>query len=167
MTSQPSVPDKPAQPPAVARPRRWDPFALFDEMREEMARLFDFGWPLARPAGRPLAPGFTWAPRMDVFEKDGQLVVKAEVPGVSKDDIRITVQDGDLVIEGERKSESEVKEDAYYRLERSYGSFYRRLALPTGVNPDAITAEYKDGVLEVRIPKAETPEPAAKRIPIS
>jgi HSP20 family protein len=90
---------------------------------------------------------------MDVFEKDGKLHVRAELPGVKKEDIQVLYDRGELQIKGERKSESEVKEEDYYRCERSYGSFFRRLPLSFEVEPDAIEANYKDGILEIGIPK--------------
>ena len=112
-----------------------------------------------------LAPT-TWMPSVDVYEKDGNVVVKAELPGMKKEDIDITLDQGDLVIRGERKAESEVKEQDYYRLERCYGSFYRRIPLPFEVKPDQITASYTDGVLEVRIPKPPQEQPQPQKIPL-
>jgi HSP20 family protein len=141
-----------------ARPRRRDAFDLSGDWQDEMRRYWAEAWPLAPLAfrralagtGQPSAP---WAPRADIFEKDGAIVVKAELPGVKKEDIAITLDEGDLVIRGERKAEHEVKEDAYYRMERTYGSFQRRLPLPGGVDPEQVEASYADGVLQVRIPK--------------
>jgi HSP20 family protein len=146
--------------------RRWDPFDMLEEMRADLARFWGEGWPFLRMPAPARLGGMAWAPRMDVFEKNGDLVVKAELPGMAKDDIHVSVDDGALVIQGERKSESEVKDEAYYRIERSYGAFYRRLPLPPSVKPEAITAEYKDGVLEVHVPKPAEAESKAKPIPI-
>jgi HSP20 family protein len=106
-------------------------------------------------------------PSTDVYEKDGNLVVKAELPGMKKEDIEVTLDQGDLVIRGERKAESEVTEEDYYRLERSYGSFYRRLPLGFHVTAEQIAASYHDGVLEVRIPKPKQEQPQAKKIPVA
>lgn len=109
------------------RLRLWDPAEMF----EEMTRFWGEAWPVAlRPLTWPLrrlteAP--TWLPRMDVYERDDTLVVKAELPGVKKEDTEVTLERGDLIIRGERKAEQEVKEENYYRLERTYGSFFRRL----------------------------------------
>jgi HSP20 family protein len=99
---------------------------------------------------------------MDVYEQAGALVVKAELPGVKKEEIEITLEEGDLVLRGEHQAETEVKEEAFYRMERSYGSFYRRLPLAGDVKPEQITATLTDGVLEVRIPK---PAEEAKTTP--
>lgn len=162
-----------AAAPVKAEPRRmgrWDPLQVFDELQEEMARLFGgvplalrpFAWPRPR-LGQPTT---AWAPRMDVYEKNGTLIAKAELPGVKKEDIEITLEAGDLVIRGERKTESEVKEEAYYRMERTYGSFYRRLPLPFEVAPEAITATFADGILEVRVPRPTQPKPEARKIVI-
>ena len=153
------------------RLRRWDPFEMFDDLQEEMARLWGQAFPLMpRPVSRPLrrmaqAPTM-WTPSVDVYEKDGNLVVKAELPGMKKEDIEVALDQGDLVIRGERKAESEVKEENYYRVERAYGSFYRRIPLPFEVKPDQITASYNDGVLEVRIPRPAQERPQPQRIPL-
>jgi HSP20 family protein len=152
--------------------RRRDPFEMFEGFQDEMARLWSqswpFGsWPLARRA-MPMPEGDAlWAPKVDVFEKNGDLVVKAEVPGAKKEDIEVTLDDGTLVIKGEKKSESEVKEESYYRMEQSYGSFFRRLALPFETTADQVKATYAEGVLEVHIPKpASEPKETPKSITI-
>lgn len=147
---------------------RWDPFEMLDAMQEEMARFWSqaWPWPLGRSFRRAAAEMAPWAPRMDVYEKDNNLVVKAELPGVKREDIEVTLDGNDLEIKGERRAESEVEEENYYRMERSYGSFYRRLPLPFEVKPEQIEASYTDGVLEVRIPKPAEQKPQAQKIPI-
>ena len=155
-----------------ARPRRREAFDLFGDWQPEMRRYWADVWPLAPLAFRRTLAGTgqlptPWTPRADVFEKDGAIVVKAELPGVNKEDIAITLDDGDLVIRGERKAEHEVKEDAYYRMERTYGSFQRRLALPAGVEPEKIEASYADGVLQVRIPKPAECKPEPQQIKVA
>lgn len=134
---------------------RWNPFALLDELQDEMARLWSRpmgGLPAMRPS-RLLAQLPMGSPRLDVFEKDGYFVVKADVPGVKNEDIQVDLEDGDLVIQGESRSEHEVKDEQLYRLERTTGRFYRRVPLPFEANPGQIEAGLKDGVLEIRIPK--------------
>jgi len=154
------------------RPRRWDPFAMFNEFESEMDRMlggrFPFMQPLFRGVSRAGRSDQGWAPSADIYEKDGNLVVKAELPGVDRNDVSVTVENGDLVVQGERHSDEEVKEEDYYRMERFTGTFYRRFALPEGVDEDRISAEYKDGVLEVRIPKPSGDEehPTRKSIEI-
>jgi HSP20 family protein len=106
-------------------------------------------------------------PRVDVVEKDNTMVVTAELPGVMKDDVHVEVRDGALVIHGETRSEHEDKDHDYVRMERSYGSFYRRIPLDFDVTPDQITATLKDGVLEVRIPEPSNPKGKGAEIPIS
>jgi HSP20 family protein len=166
MAEQTLAPAKPAENGL----RRRDPWDMLETLREDMERLWGQFWPLPmiRPERRPAATtGTAWTPRLDVFEKNGNLVVKAELPGVTKDDIKVNlVQDG-LEIHGERKTESEVKEEDYYRMERSYGSFYRRLPLGFDIKADKIKATFTDGVLEVTIPKPAAVEPAAKQIKVS
>jgi HSP20 family protein len=165
--------DTPAKSVATtteSRPRRWDPLSMLTELESEMDRLFGRRLPFMQPLRRYTGSlGGGWAPSTDVFEKNGEIVVKAELPGVAKEDIDISVDRGGLVIKGERKAEDEVKDEDYYRMERFSGSFYRRFPLPEGVDEDSITADYHDGVLEVHVPKPtghdDTPE--AKKITIT
>ena len=106
-----------------------------------------------------------WTPAFDVSETDGELIVKAEVPGMDKKDINITVSDGMLTIKGEKKAETEVNEEDYHLRECSYGSFHRSISLPPNVNPQKIEASFDDGVLEVTLPKAA--EVKAKKVSVS
>ncbi|MDI6712612.1 MAG: Hsp20/alpha crystallin family protein [Anaerosomatales bacterium] len=131
---------------------RWDPFGELMSIQREMDRLFGrlgFGR-LAESTASEVA----WMPRIDVKSTGDDMVVYAELPGMSKDDISVEVTDGVLTIKGERKAETEKKEEGWLIRERSYGAFERSLALPEGVEPEKITADYKDGVLEVHVPKA-------------
>lgn len=110
-----------------------------------------------------------FTPAVDVYRKGDELVTKIEVPGVDPEkDISVTVEEGDLVIRGERKHAEEVREDDYYRMESSYGAFERRTPLPEGVKEDDIKAEYNDGILEVHVPapKEALAAPKAKSIPV-
>jgi HSP20 family protein len=129
-------------------PRR-DFFGLSD-MREEMDRL----WEAMVGRGRPFQyfNRMQQIPVVDVFEKDGQLHIRAEVPGIEAQDVQIEVEDGSLLISGEKKEEKEVKEENYYRAERSYGKFSRRLPLPKHANPERAEARFKDGILEIDMP---------------
>ena len=111
----------------------------------------------------------TFVPATDVYERKGDLIVRAELPGVdATKDVKVRVEDGALVITGERHRKEEIQDEDFYRMETSYGVFTRRVPLPEGIDEDTITAEYKDGVLEVLVPKAakplETPKP--KEIPV-
>lgn len=160
MTEQTTLPAKKANGTVT----KWDPFEMFDAFQEEMDRFWRRPWAalptmFSRPAGQPTV----WAPRLDVFEKDNTLVVKAELPGVKKEDVHVELDNGTLVIKGETKAESEAKQETYYRMERTYGSYYRRLPLPFDVTPDQVTATLQEGVLEIRIPKpAEAAAQATK-----
>ena len=151
---------------------RRDPFELFDALEEELARVWRSPWRIGpwtlgrRPGAMGPAPG-PWAPRVDVYERDGKVVVKAELPGIKKEDLQVTLEGADLVLRGERKEEHEVKEENYYRSERSYGSFYRRLPLAFEAAPDQITAAFTDGVLEVTIPRPAEEQPKARTITVA
>jgi|FEC22Drversion2_1045045.scaffolds.fasta_scaffold01658_6 HSP20 family protein len=138
---------------------RWDPLRELAGLRSELDRLFGR---LAPPEGR--LPS-RWAPTADVIEQDDAIIITAELPGVKDEDVQITVQDGVLRISGERRLEDEVREDRYYRLERSYGGFERTFQLPPGVREEDISAGIAYGVLRVRVPKPRAPEP--RRIPIN
>jgi HSP20 family protein len=150
------------------KPHRPEPFAFLDDFEAEMARFWRRPWlGFWRTPMRPFtAAAIKWAPRMDVYEKDNAIVIEAELPGLKKEDVQVEVEGEDLVIRGESKAESEAKEEDYYRSERSYGSFYRRMPLPAGVTPEQIQAHLKDGVLEVRVPKPAEPKAETRKIEV-
>jgi HSP20 family protein len=136
---------------------RWDPFETRDELHNDMMRMWGhvFGLtphPVTLPRHRLILAPRTWAPSTDVYEQDGNLVVKAELPGLKKEDIHVSLDQGSLVIRGEHTDEQEVKEQHFFRKERAYGSFYRRIPLSPEVKADQITANYVHGVLEVHVP---------------
>jgi HSP20 family protein len=106
-----------------------------------------------------------WAPPVDIYETDEAFVLKAELPGFSKEDVQVELHENRLTLRGERKHESEAKEEQYHRRERAYGRFERVFWLPTPVDADKIQATFKEGVLDLRLPKSETAKP--KRIPIT
>jgi HSP20 family protein len=130
---------------------------------EEWERLFDdfFG----RPSWRLPVEERGWMPVVDVFEKEDKFVVKAELPGMKEDDINVSVVGDTLSIKGEKKTETEIKDEDYYRCERSYGSFYRSIPIPSNVDADKIEASFEDGVLEVVLPKSAKVKP--KKIAVS
>jgi HSP20 family protein len=154
-------------PATTAKPRRWDPFDLLTQMQTDFDQFWNDRWSPLRPLRRSGDAAGAWAPHADVYEQGGKLVVKAELPGVKKEDVDVSIDNGDLVIRGERHAEEKVEEKDYYRMERSSGTFYRRLPLPEGVTFDQITATYKDGVLEVTAPKLAIKPPDAKKIAIN
>ncbi len=126
----------------------WNPFAEIERIRREFDRLLEELVP--REEGERV-----FAPVVDVYETDQELVVKAELPGVKKENVEVSIRDNTLYIRGEKKEEKEEKTEAYHRVERVYGRFERVLPLPTDVKVESAKAEFKDGVLEIRIPKAE------------
>jgi HSP20 family protein len=125
----------------------------FYDVQSEMNRVFDemFGGLMRRPGGQQRAQVTEWAPAMDVLQKDGDLMVRAELPGVKLEDVDITIHDRVLTISGERKLEEETERGGYYVRERRHGSFRRSMTLPEGVEEDRIRARFQDGVLEVTI----------------
>ena len=136
----------------------WSPFAEIERIRREFDRLMEELMP--REEGERV-----FAPVVDVYETDQELVVKAELPGVKKENVEVTIRDNALHIRGEKKEEKEEKTESYHRVERVYGKFERVIPLPTDVKVEAAKAEFKDGVLEIRIPKAESSK--EKKIEIS
>lgn len=140
---------------------------FFDEMRREMEGFWDrpFLFRPMRPL-REMASAFEWAPTVDLFEKNGELFLKADLPGVKKEDVRVEIDNGDLVVHGVRKAETEVKEADFYRAERRHGEFFRRLALNFEPDPKKIEAKFTDGVLEIRIPYPPEKQPETKKIEI-
>jgi HSP20 family protein len=132
------------------------PSDLFGIQRE-MNRMFDnfFG----RGSQEEDSSLGAWAPAVDIAERDDEYLVKVELPGVNKDDVKIMLESNILTIRGEKKQEKETKKENYHRIERSYGSFQRSFTLPTTVKSDKIDASYKDGILVVSLPKAEEAKP--------
>ena len=138
-----------------------NPFHLFRRMSDEMEQFFDRafggGYTPSRAASSPgLSSGSwaglsAWAPRIEAFQRGDQFIVRAELPGLKREDVRVNVTDDSLIIEGERRDEFENTHGDVYHTERSYGSFYREIALPVGTLSDNAEASFKDGVLEVKL----------------
>ncbi len=134
---------------------RLDPFRDVMTLQDRMNRLFDQALSKTRTDDEEGLMASTWLPAVDISETADSIVMKAELPGVSRENIDIQVRDNTLTLKGERKFEREVKDENYLRIERSYGAFQRAFSLPTVIQQDKIKAVFKDGVLEVTIPKAE------------
>ena len=134
---------------------RWEPMRELSSLQSEMNRLFNtvFDSPQSNGALR------RWVPAMDLVETQDAFVLRADLPGMSEQDVKIEVEDTVLTVAGERKAEHESREEGFYRMERAFGTFSRSLTLPKGVNPDAVAASFDRGVLEIRIPKPEQPKP--------
>src|SRR5919109_5575877 len=143
---------------------RWSPYRDMMSVRDEMNRLFNEFFGRGGSEEGTWASG-AWSPPVDIFETDEALVMKAELPGFSKDDIGIELKENTLVIKGERKREDDMKEGNYHRVERAYGAFQRSFLLPTTVDQERVQASYKDGILELRLPKVPAAQP--KRIAVS
>lgn len=142
------------------------PFGLLRQMTSELDRMFDDPWTF-RFGALPAATAATFAPKVDVFEKDNRLVTRVDLPGVKKEDVSVEVSDGLLTLTGERKTETEEKNDNVYRSECQYGSFYRSVPLPEGVKPEDVKATFVNGVLEVSVPlPAVAAKPAATKIEV-
>jgi HSP20 family protein len=139
---------------------RWEPVRELNTIQNEMNRLFNTFFE-SPPAGHS-SSGQTlrrWIPAMDLVETEDAFVLRADLPGLSENEVNIELEDNVLTISGERKAEHEERKEGYYRVERASGSFSRSLTLPEGVDPDAVNASFDRGVLEVRIPKPEERKP--------
>lgn len=141
---------------------RWDPFRDMVTLREKMNRLFEDVF-TGQSEGKELAAS-SWAPAVDIFETENDLVMTAEVPGIDEKDIEIKIEDNTLILKGARKFEKETKEENYHRIERSYGSFYRAFTLPNSIDPERIQAEHENGVLKITMPKRTELKPRKVKI---
>jgi HSP20 family protein len=137
---------------------RWEPARELGTIQNEMNRLFNTFFESSGPADGG-ATGRRWIPAMDLVETEDDFLLRADLPGVSENDVNIELEDNVLTISGERKAEHEQRKEGYYRVERTSGAFARSLTLPEGVNPEGIRASFDRGVLEVRIPKPEERKP--------
>jgi HSP20 family protein len=147
---------------------RWDPSRELSSLQSEMNRLFQSFFDTPATSGGGAGNGGTlrrWHPAMDLVETEDHFVLKADLPGVAEDDVKVELEDNVLTIAGERRHEEEAKSGGYYRLERATGVFSRSLTLPEGIDPEAVQASFDKGVLEVRIPKPEERKP--RRVAIS
>jgi HSP20 family protein len=141
---------------------RWEPFRGISTLQDQVNRLFENSFD-----GRSESSIASWAPAVDVHETENELVVTADIPGVNEKDVDVRVENNMLTISGERKTETNVKDDNYLRVERSYGSFSRSFSLPNTVNTEGIAAEYKNGVLSVRLPKREETKPRQVKVNVT
>jgi len=142
---------------------RWDPFMEMRRMREDMDRLFEGLWRPAWPA-----PWVTEgiSPAVDVYEEDNNVVIKAEAPGLKKEDIEVTATEDSISLRGEFKHEGEVEEEGFYRHERRAGKFYRTIPMPTAIKPNEVKASFREGLLEITAPKAEEAKAKEMKVPI-
>lgn len=141
---------------------RWDPFRDLSMLQDRMNRLFDDagrGWQHDEPSSTT-----TWSPAVDIFETEDEIVVKAELPGMVRQNITLHLEKNVLTLKGERRFEKETKDENYHRIERSYGGFSRAFSIPAAVDEEKIRADYKDGVLKIVLPKKEQAKPKQIRI---
>ncbi len=144
---------------------RWSPWRDLARIQEDMDRLYNAffsGTPTKLDSG-----SMVWNPAVDIHENDNEFIVVAEIPGMKKEDVKISLQDNVLTISGEKKREKEEEKKTYHRIEREYGSFERSFSLPSSVKVDSVKATYKDGLLTITLPKSEEAKPKEISISVS
>lgn len=141
---------------------KWEPLREMEDMFDRYTR--GPGWHAGR--GRELVASADWTPRVDISETDHEFVIKAEIPDVKKDEVKVSVDNGMVTIQGERKHEKEEKGKKFHRIERFYGKFVRSFSLPNNVDETKIKATFKDGMLNLQIPKTETAKPKAIEVKV-
>jgi len=146
---------------------RWDPFKEMEDLQSRFVKLFGLTPARTENGGRELMTITEWAPSVDIIEDEKEWLVKADLPEVKKEDVKVTVENGVLTITGERKFEKEEKDKKYHRIERSYGNFLRSFTLPDGADGSKVNAEFKDGVLKVHLPKSEKAKPKAIEVKVA
>lgn len=143
---------------------RWDPARELDTLQSDVNRLFDSFFGRRGEPGGAAQVRRRWVPAMDLVETDDSLILRADLPGLGRDDVEVEVKDGVLTVSGERRAEHEDKREGYHRVERSFGRFSRSLELAKGVDPESVSADFENGVLEVRIPKPAEKQPTKVEI---
>jgi HSP20 family protein len=144
---------------------RWDPFREMSSLQERMNRLMTDFRTRTPWTEEEMAQG-SWVPAVDIYETKEAIVLNVELPGVTKDEISLEVKDSTLTLKGEKKLEKDVKEENYHRMERTYGSFMRSFTLPSTVQQEKVKARFKDGILEISIPKAEEARPKQIKVDV-
>lgn len=133
---------------------KWDPFRELEDVSNSLNRIFG-RFPARAGSDSELLTMADWTPSVDISETDTAYLIKGEIPGVKKEDVKITIEDGMITMRGERKQEKEEKDKKFHRIERSYGSFVRSFRLPDDADETAVKAEFKDGMINVTLPKSE------------
>ena len=146
---------------------RWDPFKEMEDLQSRFAKLFGLAPTRLGNGGKELMTVTEWAPAVDIIEDEKEYLVKADLPDVKKEDVKVIVESGVLTITGQRKVEKEEKDKKYHRVERSYGNFLRSFALPDGADGSKVNAEFRDGVLKVHLPKSEKVKPKAIEVKVA
>ncbi len=143
----------------------WNPLRELGSLENRLDRLFGLTSP-SRNGEKEAMTVSQWTPLVDIIEDNNEYLVKAELPELKKEEVKVNVENGELTISGERKSEKEEKGKKFHRIERSYGSFLRSFTLPESVNADKVSAEFKDGVLSVHLPKDEKAKPKSIEVTV-
>jgi HSP20 family protein len=145
---------------------KWDPFVELEDVSKQLNRIFN-KFPARIEPGRELLTMADWQPRVDITETDTAYLIKGEIPGVNKEDIKVNIENGMITMSGERKQEKEEKNKKFHRIERSYGSFMRSFRVPDNVDESAIKAEVKDGMLNVTMPKSAQAKAKSTNVPVT
>jgi HSP20 family protein len=146
---------------------RWEPFRDLVSLQERMNRLFDESYRGRSTSEDEWSLGGSWAPAVDIYEHEGNIVLTAELPGVDPKDVDIRVENNVLTLRGERKWSNDIQRESYHRVERSYGSFTRSFTLPNVIDTEKIKADFKDGMLKLVLPKKEEAKPKQISINVS
>ena len=146
---------------------RWDPFKETDELQKRLSTIFGLAPTRLSGGHQETMTVAQWSPVVDITEDDREYLIKAELPEVRKEDVKVTVENGVLTLSGERKFEKEEKNRRYHRIERAYGSFSRSFSLPDDAEDGKVTAEFKDGLLTVRLAKNEKARPKSIEVKVS
>ena len=145
----------------------WTPSKEMDVLQNRLARFFGLAPANTANGGQELMTLAQWSPSVDISEDDKEWLIKADLPQVKKEDVKVTVENGVLTVTGERKFEKEEKDKKYHRIERSYGNFFWSFTLPEGAEGGKVSAQFKDGVLEVRLPKNEKAKTTAVEVKVA
>ena len=145
---------------------KWDPFVELEDVSKHLNRIFN-KFPAHTESSRELLAMADWAPNVDITETDTAYLIKGEIPGVNKEDVKVNIEEGMLIMSGERKQEKEEKGKKFHRIERSYGSFMRSFRLPDNVDESAVKAEFKDGMLNVTLPKSAQTKAKAVNVSVT
>ena len=145
---------------------KWDPFMELEDVSSRLNRIFGRN-PVRSESNTEMMAVADWMPSVDISETDTAYLIKGEIPGVKKEDVKVTIQDGMLTIQGERKQEKEDKGKKFHRIECSYGSFVRSFRVPDDADESAVKAEFKDGMLNVTLPKSAKAKPKSVNVSVS
>ena len=146
---------------------RWDPFKEMDDLQRRLGSIFGLAQRTPGTTGKEEMTVAQWLPLVDITEDDKEYLIKAELPEVKKDEVKVTVENGVLTLSGERKFEKEENNKRYHRVERAYGSFTRSFTVPDDADDSKVSAEFKDGVLTVRLAKSEKARPKSIDVKVS